>query len=425
MLAINPERRVRRKIRPRKLLRALTWLGVVIAALVAAGLGAKAYYSNIAAILPPTHNSKQFPGFNHRVTILLMGSSLETSATGQIQTGKHVQDRTDTMMLVSINPSTHQVGVISIPRDTRVYIPHIGMTKIAEASFFGGVKESVQVVENTFHVPVDYYAYISMYQFANFVNDMGGITMYVPHTEIYQPSGGKLGIDLHKGLQHLSGWQVLAFARYRNTNQGDIGRIQQQQLILRTMAHQLLQPKYIPMIPKLVGDLSKALAYTNLNTNQLLALALLARHVSLSTVRFGTLAGHASTHMDPYLHTRLSYWTYDPHLASILIQDVLLVQPLTAAQKSSLTIYVASGTSSLAPATTLAQKLKQQGYDVVGVGWGNRHNRKRSVIINTTGDKWLGNRLAQLLGPTQDTFSAYHTQPWDIKITVGSDYTGK
>ncbi|PSR27818.1 MAG: LytR family transcriptional regulator [Sulfobacillus thermosulfidooxidans] len=359
--------------------------------------------------------------FTHRVTFLLLGSSLETANHHDI-TAKDARNRTDTMILVSINPATKQVGVLSIPRDSRVEVPPVGKTKIAEASFFGGVRETVAVVENTFHIPVDYYAYLNLFQFAKIINDMGGLTVDVPQNEVYQP-GGPLGIDLKKGVHHLNGQQVLEFVRFRNTSQGDIGRIQQQQQVLRDMAAQLLQPQEIPRWPRLAHDLISALSYTNLSTGQLLSLGLFAKSISLSSVRFATIPGYATTHVDPYMHIPLSYWHWSRHLTPLLIQNVLLGDNLTPQQKHSVVFQVESGTSSLRPAEQLAQKLQQQGYTVLPVGWANHHNHHRSVLINTTGDRYLGNQIASMLGPNQQEFTAYHTTPWDFKIVVGSDYS--
>ncbi|MCL5116935.1 MAG: LCP family protein [Firmicutes bacterium] len=404
------------------------WIGVLVAIIVVLGGGAygyQRYLSNLNNVFSSTVKAAGTNAlFQHRITILLMGSSLETSSSNQVLTGKKVRNRSDTLILVSIDPKTKQVGVLSIPRDTRVNVPGVGMTKIAEATFFGGAPETVRVVENTFHVPIDYYAYISMFQFAKLINDMGGLTVDVPHNEVYDVSSGKLGINLHAGVQHLTGLQVLQFVRFRNTSEGDIGRIQQQQVILRDMAHQLLQPSMIPRIPALAHDLMSSLSATNMNVNQFIALGLFARHLNLSSVRYGTIPGHSSTHMDPYMHVRLSYWTYDPRLSSILVQDVLLADPLTAQQKKSLRVEILSGVQTLAPAQHLAQKLQAEGYTVTGVGWANQHNYTQSVITNTSGDRFLSQRFQQMLGSSVVNFVPYHTAPWDIEITVGSDYAG-
>ncbi len=394
-----------------------------------AGLGvayAKFVQNPVHALATPpvsSHNSRYraYP-FTHRVTFLLLGSSLETANHHDIKS-KTARNRTDTMMLVSINPATKQVGVLSIPRDSRVVVPPVGKTKIAEASFFGGVHESVSVVEKTFHVPVDYYAYMNLFQFAKIINDMGGLSVNVPQNEVYQP-GGPLGINLRKGIHHLNGQQVLEFVRFRNTSQGDIGRIQQQQQVLRDMATQLLKPTEIPHWPTLASDLLHALSYTNLSTGQLLSLGLFAKSISLSKVRFATIPGYATTHQDPYIPVRLSYWHWSRHLTPLLIQNVLLGQSLTAGQRHGVVFQVESGTNSLSPAKALASRLQQQGYTVLPVIWANHHTHHRILLINATGDRYLGQQIAGMLGPNQQQFTAYHTTPWDFKIVVGSDYSG-
>ncbi len=398
--------------------------------LIGGGLGGAAYWTfvhNPVHALATTHVSSHNAHytsyhFTHRVTFLLLGSSLETGKNQRDIKAKNARNRTDTMMLVSINPATKQVGVLSIPRDSRVDVPPVGKTKIAEASFFGGVKESVNVVEKTYHVPVDYYAYLDLFQFPKIINDMGGLTVNVPQNEVYQP-GGALGIDLHKGIHHLNGQQVLEFVRFRNTAQGDIGRIQQQQQVLRDMAHQLLKPQEILHWPALAHDLLQSLSATNLSVGQLLSLGLFAKSTSLSQARFATIPGYATTHMDPYMHIKLSYWHWSRQLTPILIQNVLLGKPLTAQERQHVVFQVESGTDSLAPAQKLAANLSRDGYTVKPVIWANHHNHHRSVIVNSTGDHYLGKQIASMVGPNIEQFTPYHTTPWDFKIVVGSDYS--
>lgn len=402
------------------------WLLGIPVVLIGGAYAAYRYYANpqqtlITPKVAAYNKTHGAAGFSHRITILLLGSSLETAGNTVLK-GKHVQNRADTIILVTLDPKTKQVGVLSIPRDTRVNIPHVGMTKIAESTFFGGVPGAVRVIQQNFHVPIDYYAFLGMFQLPKIINDMGGLTVNVPHNEVYEANGDPLGINLKKGIHHLNGNQVLQFVRFRNTSQGDISRIQQQQQILKDMAHQLLTPQEIPRWPTIASDTIHALSNTNLNLGQLISLGLMERSLHVSSVRFATVPGHASTHMDPFLHTRLSYWSYDPRLTSVLIQNVLLGQPLTKTQKSKVAIAIESGTGSLAPAQHLAQVLTAKGYHVLGVGWANHHNHQRSVIQNTSGDKWLGQDVAAGLGPSQVSFTAYHTTPWDLKIVVGSDY---
>jgi len=94
-------------------------------------------------------------------------------------TNPYVRDRTDTMMLVSINPRTDTASVLSIPRDSRVNIPRVGLTKINEANYFGGPTLAVKLVDETLHVPVDSYAETTMWNFMKIINSLGGLTVDV------------------------------------------------------------------------------------------------------------------------------------------------------------------------------------------------------------------------------------------------------
>ncbi|MCL8209353.1 MAG: LytR C-terminal domain-containing protein [Actinomycetia bacterium] len=77
---------------------------------------------------------------------------------------------------------------------------------------------------------------------------------------------------------------------------------------------------------------------------------------------------------------------------------------------------------SLQPAEVVAAALRQAGYDVVCVGWANHTTQRRSLVVNTTGDRWLGQAMAARLGPTVQDVTAYHTAPWDLRVVVGADY---
>lgn len=358
--------------------------------------------------------------FRHRVTLLFLGSSLETAGSQDL-TAKGIRNRADTLMVVSLDPTAKQVGILSIPRDSRVEIPGVGLTKVAECSFFGGPTTCVKVVESLLHVPIDYYAFLGMFQLPKLVDDLGGLTLDIPQTEQYE-AGQPLGINLPQGVHHLNGQQVLEFVRFRNSSEGDITRIQQQQAVVRALVAKLLRPSEIPRWPTIARDALQAVSSTNLSLNQLLALGLAVRQIPLSAIRYGTLPGHGSVHLDPYAHQRLDYWSLDPRLIPVLVQNVLLGQSLTPTARQALKVEVASGTASLAPAQSYADWLRQQGYDVVGVGWANHASHRRSEITNTTGDRSLGPTLAQPLGPTVETFTPYHTSGWDVRVVVGADY---
>lgn len=399
----------------------------ILAALVVIGAGVGFYLYRSVSPHAVTVNvlKKNPPAFHNRITILLLGNALSI-INNKDQTNPYVRDRTDTMMLISVNPTTYQASVLSIPRDSLVYIPHVGYTKINEANYFGGPKLAVKLVEKTLHVPVDYYMETTMYNFAKIINSIGGLTVDVTKPMNYGGYGNPLDIHLKPGVQHLNGYQVLMYVRFRQEQLGDISRIQQQQYIIKLILKKVLTPGQIFKLPAVITQLSHDIVYTNLSLKQEIALGLMAAKVNQSAIRFATLPGQPQQRVDPYMHQTLDYWILNKRLMHLMVDEIVLEKPLTAADRQNVHITVRSGTGSLAAADQLAAWLKARGFTVNGVIWANNHNHVQNQILDFTGDKYLVARLQQALGPagsTQVVESPYHDYPGlDMVITVGSDF---
>ncbi|MGS0652548.1 LCP family protein, partial [Staphylococcus arlettae] len=92
------------------------------------------------------------------------------------------KSRTDAMIFSTLNPDTQQLRMLSIPRDTISYIPKVGYyDKITHAHAYGGPIASMDAVEGTLNVPVDYYVRINMEAFVDAVNELDGIYYDVPY----------------------------------------------------------------------------------------------------------------------------------------------------------------------------------------------------------------------------------------------------
>lgn len=406
-------------------MRKLRWgrvVALVLGILVLGAGGAGWWYLHSAAVAE-TVKVKANPGpFHNQVTILLLGNALSI-INNQDVTNPYVRDRTDTMMVVSFNLKTHQAGVLSVPRDTLVYIPQAhGETKINEANYFGGPKLAVKLVEQTLHIPIDYYMETTMWNFAKIIDTIGGLTVDVTQPMNYGGTGNFLDIHLKPGVQHLNGQQVLEYVRFRAEPLGDIGRIQQQQYIIKLILEKMLRPAELPKLPTVIRMLRKDIVYTNLTTAQMIDLGLMARNLRLTSVRYATLPGYPVKRVDPYMHQTLDYWVADQRLIPLLVDEVLLDRPLTTSDRKNFHIIVRAGTISMAPAQALAQWLKGQGFTVSAVVWSNRHNHVHTAILDFSGDKYLSQRLAQALGTgTKVVESPYHdVKGVDMTITVGS-----
>ena len=148
--------------------------------------------------------------------------------------------RTDSMILVRVDPKDKKVAMISIPRDTRVNIPGYGYQKINAAYAFGGAAGAVDAVSNLAGVKINHYAEVDFDGFRAVVDALGGIDVDVP-MEINDPEAGG---HVDAGLHTLSGEEALILARSRHTyddyGAGDNMRAANQRLILSAIVKKVM-----------------------------------------------------------------------------------------------------------------------------------------------------------------------------------------
>ncbi|OAT81588.1 transcriptional regulator [Bacillus sp. MKU004] len=171
--------------------------------------------------------------------------------------------RSDALMLATLNEKEKSVKLLSIPRDSYVYVPEVGYnTKINHAHAYGGPKASIEAVEEMLDIPVDYYVRMNFYAFIDVVNALDGIKVDVPYEINEMDSRDTAGaIRLQPGTQLLNGEEALALARTRKLD-NDIERGKRQQEIIQAIMKRAISAnslsKYDDVI-KAVGD--------NLETN--------------------------------------------------------------------------------------------------------------------------------------------------------------
>src|SRR5690625_7582504 len=115
--------------------------------------------------------------------------------------------RTDAMIFATLNKDSKSVKLVSIPRDSLVYIPEVGYeTKINHAHAHGGTTAAIDTVENLFELPVDYYVKLNFEAFIDVIDTLNGIEMDVPYEFKEQDSTDKANaIHLMEGEQTLNG----------------------------------------------------------------------------------------------------------------------------------------------------------------------------------------------------------------------------
>ncbi len=136
--------------------------------------------------------------------------------------------RSDTMVVLTVNPNSNSVKMLSIPRDTRVEIVGRDMEdKINHAYAYGGVAMSMATVENFLDIPIDYYIEINMEGFKEIVDAVGGVEVHNAFTFSYE------GYTFEEGTIQLTGEEALAYSRMRYEDpNGDFGRQQRQRQII-------------------------------------------------------------------------------------------------------------------------------------------------------------------------------------------------
>jgi LCP family protein required for cell wall assembly len=235
---------------------------LILFAVLAAGAGISGYFFQQNYLELPEEevreeNETQEYAFD-RFDILLLG----------LDGREGLNDRTDTIMLLSIDNREKKARLLSIPRDTRVELKPGSYDRINAAYVYGGVDLARQAVEELLNTRIDRYAAISFEGVVELIDMVGGVDMDVP-VRMYVPLEG---IDLQKGPQTLNGRNALAYMRYRGTVGGDMDRMARQQEVLVTLAKNMLR---LGQLPNLTRYFEAALRImdTDLTLNEMTAVA--------------------------------------------------------------------------------------------------------------------------------------------------------
>jgi LCP family protein required for cell wall assembly len=153
--------------------------------------------------------------------------------------------RTDTTMLVRVYPKTGEVKIASIPRDLLVEIKPGVEDKINAAYSYDGISGTIGAVENFSNVYIDHYAIVDFAGFESMVDAVGGLKVDVEEGQV--PPTWEVKDD----AQHLNGRRALIYARYRNTEAGDLDRIKRQREVLAALRSKALRWRSVERFPQI------------------------------------------------------------------------------------------------------------------------------------------------------------------------------
>ena len=224
--------------------------------------------------------------------------------------------RTDTILIAHFDSTNQKVYITSIPRDTKVFWTEeqqdkaleLGrsyqyISKITEMSSLGGIENlryfTIRSVEEMLDVKVDNYVVVNTKVIRELVDKLGGIEVNVPRVMQYDDNYQDLHIDLQPGLQVLNGEQAEGLLRWRHNKsyseqyaQGDIGRIETQQLFIKAFADKVINDV---SVEKVVDVLTAIYANikTDISFNEALNYVQYLPYLSVNNIELKTLPGES------------------------------------------------------------------------------------------------------------------------------------
>lgn len=299
------------------------------------------------------------PFLPRRQNILLLGVDSNGSHTDP-WTGT----RSDTIVLLNIDPKTHSVNAISIPRDSKVYLPgEFGVQKINAAHALGGVQLTKQTVENTLGVKIDRYIVVSDDAVKKLVDALGGVPIYVEKNMFYNDYSGNLHVHLRKGLNVLDGTNAVGYLRFRHDGLGDIGRTQRQQWFLRGLLEKIQTPQAIAKIPEML-NIATTYVKTDLSLYEMSQYAALAKSFDISKIEVATLPGA------PNKKGYTSYWILDPDKTQEVVNR-LIYRDKGSIDGKRFVAGIMYSPEKEQEAMAIKAQLKELGFDVNCIGRGH------------------------------------------------------
>jgi LCP family protein required for cell wall assembly len=373
-----------------------------------------------------------------RVNILVMGIDQRANEDGPW--------RTDSMMVLTIDPVTMNAGVLSIPRDLWVPIPGYGEDRINKANFLGDADDypgggpalAADTVEYNLGVRIHHYARINFDAFVELVDRIGGIDICV-EKEINDPSypGPNYDYDplyIPAGCQHFDGEMALKYARTRHSGGGDFDRAKRQQQVIRAVFKQVTQLELLPQLAPQASELwtmlqDSVVTDPGLTLDKIVALANLASQVRPEDIRYGVIDENYT-----------QFWkTPDDQQVLIPLRDRIRElrdyiftdapapasnEPAARLAAEAATIEVLNGTATEGLAGRTTTFLQQQGVQVMRTDNADRSDYAESLIIVYTGKNYTAEYLDRLLNlpPTAVVHGANPNAAYDISVILGADY---
>lgn len=331
----------------------------------------------------PTINTQQSNALN----IMIMGVDRRADDVG----------RSDTLIVLTYNPTDKKASLLSLPRDTRVHIEKNDYDKINHAYAYGGHELTQKTVEAFLNVPIDYYVLIDVRAFEKIIDAVGGVDIDVEKRMYYEDpwdDDGGLVINLYPGKQHMDGKTAIQYVRYRD-GEGDIGRINRQQKFIRALMSQVISPSVLPKLPEIIKNVSSAVQ-TNMPIDTAIALISYLPTIQQNGLNSAMIPGKPAYIED------ISYWIPDIAKSRELIaQNMNITLDDTAKKDTEITIAqykkslpkglkMGDSADDISDETSSKEQIKEEKQPV-------KNEDITVLVINSSGINGVGAEVADIL----------------------------
>jgi LCP family protein required for cell wall assembly len=365
--------------------------------------------------------------------------------------GAQTNSRSDTLMLVRVDPQQKTIAMLSLPRDLLVETSGCEgrpprLTKINEAYTDCGIKGAIETVRNLTGVRINYYVTINFAGFQQVVDDLGGVFMDVDRR--YYNDNSSFGedysaIDLEPGYQKLGGHNALAFVRFRHTD-NDFFRNARQQAFVKAVKQQLIGRTALTKLPGVVNTLAKSITIgagggKEIDPETLISFAKLAYELpsgNLSQPRLENLESNSFFQLIPpegeMERAVADFENPDPdagkQATSVAVGEKPRSQANDAPPASQVTVEVLNGNGVVGAADDAAFLLGQRGYQsLVGGNAASLEHFKSEILYDADveGAEAAAAVLAQLFGEA-DVEAATRADELDtlVRVIVGTTFQG-
>lgn len=342
--------------------------------------------------------------------------------------------RTDTMVLMHVDPTQKRVWLLSIPRDTQYFVPNHGDKTVSDAHLYGGPAGSIQAVRRLTGLPVSFYMEVRLAAIQKAVDGVGGIWANVPASiddTSSDSSPDHSAARISAGYQLLDGYHALTFVRARPpfANQ-DYTRMADQQLVLGAVVAQLAKGGNFMTLLGFATSVAP-LVKTNMSLSEIADAASTVRGAGAAGIYSATVVGNwKSSRLEPDaaalaglvgdIRAQHAFETSRTTLAALAAKSAAAE---STKPPSRVTVTVNNGSGISGAAKQAAGVLQTQGFPIAATGNASQNVYKQTLVVYNS-DVSLANLVAQFLPPGTRVVRANGMYQFktDILVVIGKDW---